>query len=88
MKTVVVLLGLLAASPALASPEDDYVACLVGRAGVALINNAAKDADAAQAIAYAQCAQPDNMSPDVDLDGLEDMVNFMVIDMAKGEAGE
>lgn len=84
MKTVAVLLGLLAASPALASPEDDYMACLIGRAGVALLNHAATDADGAQKIAFEQCPQPTDMAPDTDLDGLEDMVYFAIVDMAKG----
>lgn len=81
MKTILIAALLLISSPALASTDDDYVSCLVGRSAVALLNDEAKTAEAAQALAYAACPQP-TLPDDIDLDGLEDMVNLMVERMA------
>lgn len=64
-----------------ASPDDDYVSCLVGRSAVALLNEEASSAEAAQQIAYEACPQP-VLPDDIDLDGLEDIVNLMVERMA------
>jgi len=80
MKTILIA-ALLISSPALASSDDDYVSCLVGRSAVALLNDEAKTAEAAQSLAYAACPQP-ALPDDIDLDGLEDMVNLMVERMA------
>lgn len=66
---------------AFAATDDDYVSCLVGQSAVALLNSEAKTAEEAQRLAYAACPQPD-LPEDVDLDGLEDMVNIMVERMA------
>lgn len=86
MKTVAVLLGLLAATPAWASPEDDYIACLVGRGAVALLDQGGKlDIQAAQDAAYAACPEPSNMSPDTEIDGIEDVANGMIADLAKSD---
>lgn len=81
MKSALVAALLMLPTPVFASADDDYVACLVGRSAVALLNNQAKDAEAAQHIAYESCQQPE-LPDDIDLDGLEDMVNLMVERMA------
>ncbi len=78
MKSLLIA-ALLLATPALASPEDDFIACLVGRAAVALQTE--KDAEKAQQIAYDACEQPE-LAPDTELDGLEDYVALMVERMA------
>lgn len=66
---------------AFAATDDDYVSCLVGRSAVALLNDEAKDAESAQVIAYEACPQP-VLPDDIDIDGLQDMVNLMVERMA------
>jgi hypothetical protein len=82
MKAILVV-SLLFATPALASPEHDYIACLVGRSAVALSQqDGPKDAEKAQASAYELCEQPANFAPNTELDGLEDYVNLMVERMA------
>lgn len=84
LKTFAVLLGLLVATPALASPEDDYIACLVGKGAVALLNQTgSRDANAAWNAAYEQCPEPTNMSPDTEIDGVEDIANGLIEDIAK-----
>jgi hypothetical protein len=81
MKHALVAAMLLLPVPALASVDDDYVSCLVGRSAVALLNDEAKTAETAQQIAYETCPQP-ALPDDIDLDGLQDMVNLMVERMA------
>ena len=81
MKHALIAALLLFPATAFASPDDDYVSCLVGRSAVALLNDEAKTAEAAQALAYAACPQPP-LPDGIDLDGLEDMVNLMVERMA------
>lgn len=75
--------ALLLSTPALASPEDDYIACLVGRSAVALSQQSGdKDADRAQEVAYGECAEPASFAPDTEIDGLQDYVALMVERMA------
>lgn len=70
--------------PAFASPKDDYVACLIGQAAVALHNQSAKDAASAQEIAYDLCGEMvDGVNiPEQEREGLGDYVNLMVERMA------
>lgn len=72
---------LIVPTTAFAATDDDYVSCLVGQSAVALLNDEAKTAEEAQKLAYAACPQP-ALPDDIDLDGLEDMVNIMVERMA------
>jgi hypothetical protein len=82
MKSLLIA-ALLLATPALASPEDDFIACLVGRSAVALSQQAGvKDAEKAQEVAYGQCEEPAEFAPDTEYDGLQDYVNLMVERMA------
>lgn len=78
---LIAALLLLVPATASAATDDDYVSCLVGRSAVALLNDEAKDAESAQMIAYETCPQPE-LPDDIDLDGLQDMVNLMVERMA------
>lgn len=80
MKHALAVALLLVSSPAFAS-TDDYVSCLVGRSAVALLNEEATNAETAQKIAYEACPQPP-LPDDIEMDGLEDMVNIMVERMA------
>jgi len=63
--------------------SDDYVACLIGRSGVALQaqQSGHRDAAKAQAIAYKQC-KPKGKIEDNEGEGLSDFVNMMVEKMA------
>jgi hypothetical protein len=73
---------LLVTVPAFASPSDDYVACLIGRAAVALhAQTGEKDASEAQEIAYDLCGEPTD-TPENEAEGLSDYVNLMVERMA------
>ena len=81
MKHALIAALLFIPSLAFASADDDYVSCLVGRSAVALLNDEAGSAETAQRSAYEACPQPP-LPDDVDLDGLEDMVNIMVERMA------
>lgn len=81
-----VLLGLLliAASPAFADTADDYTACLVGQAAVALQKQETftGDARAAFAVAMTKCPEPTNLPADIAIDGLIDEVVVIVEDIA------
>lgn len=79
MKSALVAAMLLMATPALADADDDYVACLIGRAAVAL--HSGKDANAAQDMAYKACPAPPSTGDEAD-EGLDDYVNLMVERMA------
>jgi len=81
MRSALLAALLVFPAAAFANPDDDYVSCLVGRSAVALLNHEARDAEGAQVIAYEACPQP-QLPDDIDLDGLEDMVNIMVERMA------
>jgi hypothetical protein len=81
MKHALIAALLVVSTPAFASTDDDYVSCLVGRSAVALLNDEASNAETAQKIAYEACPQPP-LPDDIDLDGLQDMVNIMVERMA------
>lgn len=54
-------LALLVASPAVATPMDDYSACIIGRSAVELSNQPddKKDVEAAWVTSYALCPKPD-----------------------------
>jgi len=82
MKHILISALLLASAPAFAGTDDDYVACLVGWSAVSLLNGETNDAEAAQAVAYQKCPRPE-LPEGIDLDGLEDMVNFTVEAIAK-----
>ena len=82
MKAILLAILLLTPVPAIAGTDDDYMACLIGWAGVAIANSDVQTADAALAIAYKTCPQP-VLDEGTDLDGLEDMVRMAVEDMAK-----
>lgn len=81
-KYMAVLISLLtAAAPAHADQSDDYVACLVGRAAVALHKQNKKDSGKALEIAYRQCREPADLSEN-ELEGLADYVSMQVDAMA------
>jgi len=61
-------------------PVDDYVACLIGKAAVAL-QHGAKDSTAAQTEAYKHCKEPKSLK-DPETEGVSDYVNIMVMSMA------
>ncbi|MEP9390417.1 hypothetical protein [Mesorhizobium sp. KR9-304] len=87
MKTALIAALLFTASPAFASPEDDYVACLIGRAAVALLkqNPPMTNAEAAQEVAYGFCPEPASIGADPNgeaVEGISDYVNLMVERMA------
>lgn len=85
MKTALLAVALMFASPAVADPADDYVACLIGRSAIALDQQeGAKDATKAQEVAYGQCPEPTDFG-DAEPDGISDFVNMAVENMAKGE---
>lgn len=81
MRTLLVCL--LLTSAAYASPEDDFTACLVGKAAVALHNQEKKDPIAAQKVAHDACQIPAGIDGD-QLDGIGDFVNAAITSMAKG----
>jgi hypothetical protein len=68
-------------APAKADPSDDYVACLVGRAAVALHKQSKKDSGKALEIAHRQCREPKGLSEN-ELEGLSDYVSTLVDAMA------
>lgn len=77
----------LLSGQAFASPNDDYVACLIGRAAVALLkqNPPMTDAEAAQEVAYGFCPEPASIATDPNGEAVEsvsDYVNLMVERMA------
>lgn len=63
---------ILFAGVAIASPEDDFAACLIGRAAVAL-PTVANDVDKAHEIAAVQCPMPE----DIDGDRLDEIGRFV-----------
>jgi hypothetical protein len=76
--------GLLLAEPTLADTmAEDYIACLVGRAVVALsAQEGQKDADAAMLEAASKCPQPEGLDPDMEYG---EMVADLVEEIAKIE---
>lgn len=79
MKTTALAIALLFTTPALADVADDYAACLIGQAAVALqVQPEKKDASAAMDVAFDKCPEPTNMPEDVVMDGLIDSVYFTV----------
>ncbi len=81
MKHALIAAMVMLSGQALASPYDDYVACLVGKSAVALHSQATKDASTAQEAAYAACPEPAD-ADDQEMEGLLDYVNLMVERMA------
>jgi hypothetical protein len=78
--------GLLTTSTR-ANPKanDDYVACLIGRAAVALHNQSGtKDAAKAQQVAYRQCKTKGRIDHE-EGEGVSDFVNIMVERMANDQ---
>jgi hypothetical protein len=66
-----------------ATNEDDYVACLIGQAALALHKQGPKkDATAAQTKAYSVCKLDGKLSND-STEGIGDYVNMMVQKMAE-----
>jgi hypothetical protein len=87
MKTILVAAMLLSPMAAFASPDDDYVACLIGRSAVALLkqNPPMEDASTAQEVAYGVCPEPESVSADPNgeaAESISDYVNLMVERMA------
>lgn len=62
--------------------SDDYVACLIGRAAVALHAQTKGDVDKAQAAAYKVC-KPKGKIDEQEGEGISDFVNMMVTKMAQ-----
>lgn len=60
MKTAL-FAALLVTSPALATPSDDFLACIVGAAMVEIHNDRA---DTALETAYSVCPEPQNLDPE------------------------
>lgn len=78
LKYMAVVISLSASAvPAYADKSDDYVACLVGRAAVALHKQSKKDSGKALETAYRQCKEPKGV-PEAELEGLSDYANTMV----------
>lgn len=76
MKAALIVLALLAPGPAWADAVDDYVACLIGRAAVALHAQGGEvDVDKALDVAYEACDEPADYG-DAEPDGVDDMVLF------------
>jgi hypothetical protein len=69
--------ALLFTTPVLASPRDDFVACVVGQAAVALQNKEPKES--ALEIAYDMCPVPEGIGSG---EGIADYINLMVERMA------
>lgn len=67
----------MSAKTAQADAGDDYVACLIGRASVALHQQEKKDSGSALAEAYKHCAEPQGVSEN-ELEGISDYVNMQV----------
>ncbi|MEP9387173.1 hypothetical protein [Mesorhizobium sp. KR9-304] len=84
MKVFLFAPGLLLAEPTLADTiAEDYIACLVGRAVVALsAQEGQKDADAAMLEAASKCPQPKGSDPDIEYG---EMVADLVEEIAKIE---
>lgn len=74
--------ALIATNAAHADDADDYVACLIGRAAVAMHKQDRPDSGKALEIAYRQCTEPKDISGD-ELEGLADYVNTQVEAMAQ-----
>lgn len=67
----------ISATTAQADASDDYVACLIGRASVAIHRQEKKDSGSALAEAYKHCAEPQGASEN-ELEGISDYVNTQV----------
>lgn len=68
-------------SPSWADTEgDDYVACLIGRAAVALHRNE-KDSSGALEVAFKKC-KPSKKISENELEGISDFANMMIEKMA------
>lgn len=82
LKLIAVALTLsLTAATAHADQSDDYVACLIGRAAVALHKQAKKDGSKALETAYSRCKEPTGIQEN-ELEGLADYVSTQVDAMA------
>jgi hypothetical protein len=81
---ILAVLGRFGSANAQASKkEDDYLACLIGQAAVALHKQGPKkDAKAAQTKAYSVCKPVGNLSYEA-TEGIGDYVNMMVQRMAE-----
>jgi len=66
---------------AYADAEDEYVACVIGHAAVALKNMQKKDSNEAQAIAYKKCKTPRGIEGD-EVEGVSDFINLQVMKLA------
>jgi hypothetical protein len=75
-------LTLICTSVAHADDADDYVACLIGRAAVAMHKQEKRDSGKALEVAYSQCTEPKDSSGG-ELEGLADYVNTHVEAMAR-----
>jgi hypothetical protein len=73
---------------AAATPVDDFVACLIGQAAVALhAQPGKKDASLAQEKAMDLCPEPKEVAENSEADGLYDFVNLAVESIATGVWG-
>jgi len=79
--TLILLTALLAPGIAWADTEDEYVACVIGHAAVALNKMKTKDAGKAQAIAYQRCKAPKGLRGD-EQEGMSDFINMQVLRLA------
>ncbi|MEP9387171.1 hypothetical protein [Mesorhizobium sp. KR9-304] len=85
MKLLLAAAILLVASQAVATPVDEYVACLIGQSAVALhAQSGKKDASLAQEKAFALCPEPKEVAANPESDGLFDFVNLAVESIATG----
>ena len=75
------LLALAAVTPAHADASDDYAACLIGKAAVALHKQDRKSGGTALEAAYKRCKEPKGIS-ESELEGVGDFANTMVEAMA------
>lgn len=78
---IALFLGLFFVTSAHADAGDNYVACIVGRAAVALHAQTQKDSGKALEAAFKHCKEPKGIG-ETELEGISDYANMMVDRMA------
>ncbi len=78
--TMALILG--GTGSARADSADDYVSCLIGRAGVAIHKQEKRDSGKALEVAYKQCKEPKGITEE-ELEGISDYVNMQVEAMGR-----
>lgn len=83
MKHALLSFALIFATPAMATPEDDLAACVIGKAAVTLHNQKTKDTGAALQEAYEQCPEPAGFNYD-QMDDVGYYVNVVIQAIGEG----